>query len=172
MDLVWKDASDRVQAVASKPDKFFDNSSKEPLAKAKVCTKVFYDSAKLIEDDSDKAAAATTLPQLVIDDFDCEQVWAGLELQNKAMLGSFSNRVHDLLAALGGGGGASTDLSLFAKPVVKSTHSLAESEEVSDQEDLKDVDLGDTADLLDEDDTQQDEEVWHFFSFWSPGRVF
>ena len=157
MDLVWKDASDRVQAVASKPDKFFDNSTKEPLAKAKVCTKVFYDSAKLLEDESNEAAAATTLPQLVIDDFDCEQVWAGLELQNKAMLGSFSNRVHDLLAALGG---ASTDLSLFAKPsVVKSTHNLAESEEISDQEDLKDVDLGDTADLLDEDDTQQDEEV-------------
>ena len=163
MDAVWKDASDRVQAVASKPDKFFDNSSKEePLAKAKVCTKVFYDAAKLLEED-DEAIAAATLPQLVIDDFDCEQVWAGLELQNKAMLGSFSDRVHDLLAALNG---ASTDLSLLAKPAVVKP-SLAEIEDVSDQEDLKDVDLGDTAELLDEDDTQQDDEVCrHLFSFW------
>ncbi len=37
-----------------------------------------------------------TLPELIIDGFDAEQVWAGVELQNKAKFQKFANKVETL----------------------------------------------------------------------------
>ena len=42
-----------------------------------------------------------TLPSLIIDGFDAEQVWAGVQLQNKAKLEKFSKQIRDLTRHLG-----------------------------------------------------------------------
>ena len=37
-----------------------------------------------------------TLPELIVDDFDAEQVWAGVDLQNKAKYQKFVNKIEHL----------------------------------------------------------------------------
>ena len=55
--------------------------------KSKVLLKVFYDGVKLATAYTETAEASLkTLPELIIEDFDEEQVWAGIELQNKFAL--------------------------------------------------------------------------------------
>ena len=59
----------------------------DDFEKSKVLLKVFYDGVKLATAYSETVEASLkTLPELIIEDFDEEQVWAGIELQNKFVL--------------------------------------------------------------------------------------
>ena len=59
----------------------------DDFEKSKVLLKVFYDGVKLATAYTETAEASLkTLPELIIEDFDEEQVWAGIELQNKFVL--------------------------------------------------------------------------------------
>ena len=59
----------------------------DDFEKSKVLLKVFYDGVKLATAYTETAEASLkTLPELIIEDFDEEQVWAGIELQNKFAL--------------------------------------------------------------------------------------
>ena len=48
------------------------SESSTPFGRAKLCTKVLYDASKLLEENDENDL--TTLPQLVIEEFDDEQV--------------------------------------------------------------------------------------------------
>jgi len=152
MEVVWKETGGRVRTLASKPDRFYDeDKSKETFGKAKAFTKVFYDAAKVLEAEED----VSTLPQLIIDEFDSEQVWAGVELQNKAKFNSFSDQVHDLLQAFSLP--SQPDLSLLAKPKVKSQKTQEPLEE-SDQDDLGDLAVDQDQLFEDQEEEQQSEQ--------------
>ena len=74
MDVVWSETGGRVKSLASKPDKFYEGEGGGgTFEKAKAFTKVFYDAAKLLEQE-DGESDVKTLPQLIIEEFDGEQV--------------------------------------------------------------------------------------------------
>ena len=54
------------------------SESSTPFGRAKLCTKVLYDASKLLEENDENDL--TTLPQLVIEEFDGEQVHITLKL--------------------------------------------------------------------------------------------
>ena len=85
MDNLWADIADRVKELSSKPEKFLE-PSETIFEKTKVLAKVLYDTSKLYEDGK---FCNVTLPELIIDSFDEEQVWAGVELQNTAWENEF-----------------------------------------------------------------------------------
>ena len=80
MDNLWADVADQVKELSSKPEKFLE-PSEAIFEKTKVLAKVLYDASKLYENGKFRNV---TLPELLIDSFDEEQVWAGVELQNTA----------------------------------------------------------------------------------------
>ena len=81
MDSVWKDVLDRTSAFVKKPERFLNPEKRDDFQKSKILLKVLYDGAKMATSESVQASLKT-LPELIIDDFDEEQVWAGVELQN------------------------------------------------------------------------------------------
>jgi hypothetical protein len=92
MEELWTDVADRVKELSSKPEKFLEPSD-AIFEKTKILAKVLYDAAKLLEDGKFKNI---TLPELIIEDFDEEQVWAGVELQNQAWEKEFRNKLDKL----------------------------------------------------------------------------
>lgn len=81
MESVWKDVLDRTSSFVKKPERFLNNESNDDFEKSKILLKVLYDGTKMATNDSVQASLKT-LPELIIDEFDEEQVWAGVELQN------------------------------------------------------------------------------------------
>ncbi len=92
MENLWLDVADRVKDLSSKPEKFLEPSD-TIFNKTKILAKVLYDAAKLLEDGKYKNV---TLPELIIDNFDEEQVWAGVELQNTAWESDFRDQLEKL----------------------------------------------------------------------------
>lgn len=84
---ILEDTSNKVNAVVKKTEKFL-NQENELFEKSKLLTKVVYDVTKLIEVDTNKL----TMPELIIDNFDCEQVWAGVQMQNLQKFDKFETK--------------------------------------------------------------------------------
>eukprot|EP00092_Neocalanus_flemingeri_P031592 GFUD01034310.1.p1 GENE.GFUD01034310.1~~GFUD01034310.1.p1 ORF type:complete len:666 (+),score=304.77 GFUD01034310.1:38-2035(+) len=84
---ILEDSSKKVNAVVKKTEKFL-NQEDEVFEKTKLLTKVVYDVTKLIEVESSKL----TMPELIIDNFDCEQVWAGVQMQNQQKFDKFETK--------------------------------------------------------------------------------
>jgi len=82
-----EDTSNKVKAAVKRTEKFL-NQEDELFEKTKLLTKVVYDVAKLIEVDT----CRLTMPELIIENFDCEQVWAGVEMQNQQKLGKLETK--------------------------------------------------------------------------------
>jgi len=74
---ILEDAANKINALVKRTDKFL-LKDEEIYERTKLLTKVVYDVSKLIETES----ISNTMPELVIDNFDCEQVWAGIQMQN------------------------------------------------------------------------------------------
>lgn len=55
--------------------------------------KQLYDTTKSVEKKSDRAGVDNTLPELIVEDFDEEQIWQELELQNSARFESLANTI-------------------------------------------------------------------------------
>ena len=141
MDSLWTETADHLRELASKPEKFLEPKKCQPhLEKAKVLTKVYYDASKLLETEKDP----DTLPELIIQDFDVEQVWAGVDLQNKSKFGTLADEVHDLLSL------SHEQFNLLAKP-----KKVAEVDE-DDEDDLKGLNI-DKSDFFDDEELENGE---------------
>ena len=96
-----------------------------------------------------------TLPELIVDDFDAEQVWAGVDLQNKAKFQKFVN-ITENLSQLTENANALQQLSSHNNNVssnsikrpcfnlisgVSVVQDNRESEEIYDEDDLHEIDL-------------------------------
>ena len=86
MEEVWKDVARRTKDFTRDPDRFLIVNDLEEFEKCKILLKVLYDGAKMATDEETSIVSADILPELMIDDFDEEQVWTGVERQNKAIL--------------------------------------------------------------------------------------
>jgi len=93
---ILEDSNKKFSALVKKPEKLLEKDS-DLIARTKLLTKVIYDVSKLLEPNP----CHRTLPELIVDGFDCEQVWAGVELQNQARLSELESRLAKVdLAAL------------------------------------------------------------------------
>ena len=87
MDSLWTDVASKTKNFVKKPQRFMLSKESDDFEKSKVLLKVFYDGVKLATAYTETVEASLkTLPELIIEDFDEEQVWAGIELQNKFAL--------------------------------------------------------------------------------------
>ena len=86
MEEVWKDVARRTKDFTRDPDRFLIENDLKEFERGKILLKVLYDGAKMATDEETSVVSADILPELMIDDFDEEQVWTGVERQNKAIL--------------------------------------------------------------------------------------
>ena len=93
---VLEGAARKVRGLAKKQERFLQQDE-ELVDTTKLLAKVLYDVSKLLEEQE----CAATLPELIIEGFDGEQVWAGVELQNQHRLPELEARLQGTdLAAL------------------------------------------------------------------------
>jgi len=85
---ILEDSNKKFSALVKKPEKLLEKDS-DLIERTKLLTKVIYDVSKLLE----PSPCHKTLPELIVDGFDCEQVWAGVELQNQARLSELESRL-------------------------------------------------------------------------------
>ena len=78
LPAILQDTAAKISSITRKSDKFLSQDA-DLYEKSKLFTKVLYDITKLAESKPSKL----TLPELIIEDFNPEQVWAGVELQNQ-----------------------------------------------------------------------------------------
>ena len=100
MEAIWKDVARRTKDFIKHPDRFLENENNETFDKSKLLLKVLYDGTKIATDEVDGAAEKfhkNVLPELLIEDFDEEQVWTAVELQNKSILDECQNAISNLL---------------------------------------------------------------------------
>lgn len=91
----WESCTLKLFDICQRPEKFLECDS-ELFNKTKDLTKEFYDNAKQVENGK---YGKITLPELIIDNFDEEQVWTGVELQNRAVEEDLSLKIQKLIAA-------------------------------------------------------------------------
>ena len=97
METIWDDVRLRTKTFVKKPERFLLNKDSEDFEKSKILLKVFYDGVKMATGWSDgKEASQKTLQELIIEDFDEEQVWAGIELQNKFVVDECQDKLKRL----------------------------------------------------------------------------
>jgi len=85
--IILQDTNDKVSNLVKKKDKILLKDPKI-YETTKLLSKVLYDTGKFFEVVSD----SRTLPELIINGFDAEQVWAGIELQNKHKFDKFETK--------------------------------------------------------------------------------
>jgi len=99
MEVIWKDVQVRAKNFVKKPDRFLCSKDSEEFDKSKILLKVLYDGTKMCTGDSNNIEELQkTMPELVIDDFDEEQIWAGVELQNKIVYDDCQDRIAEILS--------------------------------------------------------------------------
>ena len=150
MPLILEDTSSKMRSIVKRPDKFLIKDS-ELYEKTKLFSKVLYDVTKLIELEPSRA----TLPELIIQDFDPEQVWAGVELQNQQKLAKLQSKLSSLNLS-----DIQNHSLLHGKPSLPSARDNdvidQYEEEEEDVEGLSDPELGDYDE--EEDDKEPNEE--------------
>ena len=160
---ILSDTSSKIVAATKKTDKFL---LKDPVIceNSKLFTKVLYDVTKFLETSPSK----NTLPELIIDNFDPEQVWAGVELLNTVKLSHLEAKFSSLNLSK-----IKQQSLLIGKPQTKKEHveevfdeeleddellseteEKQEEEEPSDQEDDEDEKAGSDDDILNDPDFQ------------------
>ncbi|XP_037545296.1 U3 small nucleolar ribonucleoprotein protein MPP10 [Nematolebias whitei] len=95
-DMWWvlEDCVKIIKANTAQPEKFLSLQD-EVAADFTSLTKTLYDLHKSQESAGCKSSP---LAQLVVDDFDEEQIWQELELQNEAVLKHFQNAIDEVLS--------------------------------------------------------------------------
>ena len=140
-----------MRSVVKRPDKFLikDNDLYE---KTKLFSKVLYDVTKLIELEPSKA----TLPELIIQDFDPEQVWVGVEIQNQQKFSKLQSKFSTLNLS-----DIQSHSLLYGKPTVTSDRDVMTQHEDQEEEEEEDQ-LSDQENLEDEEnEVNNDEESEH-----------
>ncbi len=92
MEEVLDQARAKVAGLVKRQDKFLEVQP-EVFEAAKVVAKVVYDCARANEE----ARATDSLPELVIEEFDEEQVWAGVDLHNRSVVSDLRAKVAALV---------------------------------------------------------------------------
>merc|ERR1719266_3256481 len=132
---ILEDTSNKMRSLVKRSDKFLTKDS-DLYVKTKLFSKVLYDVTKLIELEPSKA----TLPELIIEDFDPEQVWAGVEIQNQQKFSKLQSKFSSLKL-----GDIQNQSLLFGKPSVsapnRTEQTLDDQEEMEEEEeDIEDDD--------------------------------
>ena len=98
MDSVWVDVLSRTKTFVKHPERFLATKSNDEFDKSKILLKVLYDASKIATSDSDSTQAMkNTLPEMIISDFDEEQVWTAIDLQNEYVKEECVNKFQRLL---------------------------------------------------------------------------
>ena len=124
---ILADSGKKFIGLTKKREKFLHKND-DLVESSKLFAKVLYDVTKLAE----REPCSQTLPELIIEDFDCEQVWAGVELQNQQRLGRLETRFAAIdLAKL-------TECTLLlGKPTIKQLPIAEQFDSSEDQEDFE-----------------------------------
>ena len=67
--IILEDSNKKFSALVKKPEKLLEKNG-DLIERTKLLTKVIYDVSKLLE----PTPCLKTLPELIVDGFDCEQV--------------------------------------------------------------------------------------------------
>lgn len=102
LQVLLRELAAHVEELASKPERWLASDGAmgnidDDFERSKTIAKAFYDSAKMAEARAG-GCNRTALPDLMVDGFDAEQVWAGVELQNGAILPSLRLKACSLLS--------------------------------------------------------------------------
>jgi len=84
VESVLETSLETFNKIVKKPEKLL-NVENNVFQKVNVLTKVMYDLTKISETEED----SNTLKELIVDNFDEEQIWAQVEMQNKAKFSAF-----------------------------------------------------------------------------------
>ena len=99
MEAIWEDVARRTKDFIKHPDRFLDQENDATFENSKLLLKVLYDGTKIATDEvgDDAKFHKNILPELLIEDFDEEQVWTAVELQNRSILDDCQNAISNLL---------------------------------------------------------------------------
>ena len=99
MEAIWEDVARRTKDFIKHPDRFLENENDETFEKSKLLLKVLYDGTKIATDEvgGDEKFHKNILPELIIEDFDEEQVWTAVELKNRSIIDDCQNAISNLL---------------------------------------------------------------------------
>ena len=148
---ILEDTSTKMRSLVKRSDKFLTKDS-ELYEKTKLFSKVLYDVTKLIELEPSKA----TLPELIIQDFDPEQVWAGVEIQNQQKFSKLQSKFSSLNLS-----DIQSHSLLYGKPPVTSDRDVMTQHEDQEEEEEEDQ-LSDQENFEDEEnEINNDEESEH-----------
>jgi len=89
-DDILGSALSKFSKLVKKPERYIKPDS-DLLEEIKLLSKVLYDVGKITEESSQQEA--DTLPELIIQGFDEEQVWAGIQLQNQDKIEKWRQRI-------------------------------------------------------------------------------
>jgi len=98
MNSIWQDVLTKTKSFVKQPERFIDTKGKDEddFEKSKILLKVLYDASKTGESDNAQALR-NTLPELIINEFDEEQVWTAIELQNEFVKDDCVSRLQRLI---------------------------------------------------------------------------
>jgi len=141
------DSNKKFSALVKRPEKLL-LKEQDLIDRTKLLTKVIYDVSKLLE----PSPCLKTLPELIVDGFDCEQVWAGVELQNQARLSELESRLSKVdLGAL------SQCSLLLGKPKPhKGQHPVSEEDVVADDEALEEEEGDEEGEHINQSDEEEE----------------
>lgn len=132
----------------------------------KVVAKAIYDGLQMQFEEGQSGMTLTTMmmPELIVDDFDEEQVWAGVEMMNRAKIGAFNDEIgrslikveRDLLLGAGMSRKRENGEEMGKKVEKKRKTEIEEIEEEDDDED--DELLGDEEEETDEEEEDEEDE--------------
>ena len=98
MESLWADVIGRTKDFIKGPERFLVQDGDQDFEKSKILLKVLYDGAKMTSESSENfKSSKQTLPEMIIEDFDEEQVWTGVELQNKHVLDAAHDKLEKLV---------------------------------------------------------------------------
>ena len=153
MNSIWQDVLKETKSFVKQPERFLDTKGKDEddFEKSKILLKVLYDASKTDERDNPQALRKT-LPELIINEFDEEQVWTAIELQNELVKDDCVSRLQRLICL--------PDHALTFAPDEENEHMTSEEEE-EDNLPLHDVnyDVQDEMSDEDEEDVAESEDI-------------
>ena len=151
---ILEDTSTKMRAIVKRSDKFLTKDA-DLYEKTKLFSKVLYDLTKLIELEPSKA----TLPELIIEHFDPEQVWAGVEIQNQQKFSALQSKFSSLSL-----GDLQNQSLLVGKPSVPASNrseEMFEGQEEDEEEDEEEEAEEDSEDEESEEIKQKEEDSDH-----------